>query len=378
MWYKRYYEDQFDDYLTPGKVFVLYGPRRVGKTSLIQHFLSSYNGAYFIGSGEDLILGELFGSQDIRRLHSAFAKYSLVIIDEGQYIPNIGLGLKLLVDNRPDLKVIASGSSSFELANKLGEPLTGRQRVGILFPLSLLELDSAFGGAGILLRLQEFMRFGTYPEILNIQSEQDRMEYLISLRDSYLFKDLLILENVKSASLLFNLLKLLAFQIGKEVSLSELSRSLGIAKHTVERYLDLLEKVFVLIKVSGFSRNLRKEVAKTCRYYFWDNGIRNAVINNFSPLDSRSDTGMLWENLLFIERLKRNSYKRHFANYYFWRTYDRQEIDFVEEYNGELWGYEFKWSDRPAKAPKAWSQTYPEAHFETIHRGNFLSFVTQK
>ena len=375
MWYKRFYQDVMESWLVPGKVFVLYGPRRVGKTSLIQRFLSSYSGSYFIGSGEDLTLADLFQSRDVRRLNSAFSEYSLVIIDEGQYIPNIGQGLKMLIDNRPDLRIIASGSSSFELANKLGEPLTGRQKVGILYPLSVLELASTFGGMEIIQRLEEFMRFGTYPEILSLESDQDRIEYLITLRDSYLLKDLLILDNIKGASILFNLLKLVAFQVGKEVSLSELSRSLGIAKQTVERYLDLLEKVFILRKVSGFSRNLRKEVAKTCRYYFWDNGIRNAVINNFSSLDSRSDTGMLWENFLFSERMKRNSYKRHFANYYFWRTYDRQEIDFVEEYDGGLWGYEFKWSERPAKPPGAWSRTYPESHFETIHRGNFLSFV---
>ena len=375
MWYKRFYENQILNYIEPGKVFVLYGPRRAGKTCLIQKFLSDYNGKFFIGSGEDLTLIELFQSSNIQRIKSAFAEYDLVIIDEGQHIPNIGQGLKLLVDHLPHIRVIASGSSSFELAGKLGEPLTGRQRIGIIFPLSILELKAQFGGMKVMQQLEELMRFGSFPETLNLESEKDKIEYLVTLRDSYLLKDLLILENVKSSLVLFNLLKLLAFQIGKEVSLSELSRSLSIAKHTVERYLDLMEKIFIIKKVGGFSRNLRKEVTKTCRYYFWDNGIRNSLINNFSPFVTRNDLGMLWENFLFIERLKRNTYRKHFANQYFWRTYDRQEIDYIEEYGGELWGYEFKWGMKDAKAPKIWLQTYANAHFTTVHNGNFLSFL---
>lgn len=376
MWYQRYYQKTIPDNLTPGKVFVLYGLRRSGKTSLIQKFLSSYSGRYFMGTGEDMTLAEIFQSQSVQRIKSSFESYNLVVIDEAQHIAEIGLGLKLLVDHLPDIKVIASGSSSFDLSNKLGEPLTGRQRIGILYPISMLEIKDQFGPMEIIQRLEEFMIFGTFPEVLNLKGETEKIEHLISLRDSYLLKDLLMLENIRNSSKLNALLKLLAFQIGREVSLNELSNSLGIAKSTVERYLDLLEKVFIIKKVGGFSRNLRKEVIKTNRYYFYDNGIRNALINNFNHLDSRDDVGMLWENFMFAERLKRNTYLRHFANYYFWRTYDRQEIDLVEESGGQLCGYEFKWGEKPSRTPKDWIETYANASFETIHRTNFLEFVT--
>ena len=376
MWYNRYYEKRIEDYLSPGKVFVLYGLRRSGKTALIQRFLTNYSGKYFMGTGEDMTLAEIFQSRSVQRIKSSFESYDLVIIDEAQHIPEIGLGLKLLVDHLPHLKVIASGSSSFDLSNKLGEPLTGRQRVGILFPIAMLEIKQQFGPMEIIQNLEELMIFGTFPETLIAKDEKEKIDYLVTLRDSYLLKDLLILENIRNSTKLNSLLKLVAFQIGREVSLNELSNALGIAKHTVERYLDLLEKVFIIKKVGGFSRNLRKEVTKTNRYYFWDNGIRNALINNFNHFDSRDDIGMLWENFVFSERLKRNTYQRHYTNCYFWRTYDRQEIDLVEEYSGELWGYEFKWGDKLAKAPKIWLETYKNANFETINRTNFLDFVT--
>lgn len=376
MWFHRYYESVLDDYLKPGKVFVLYGLRRAGKTSLIEKYLSGCSEKYFKGTGEDLILKEIFESQSVQRIKSSFQAYDLVVIDEAQHISNIGLGLKILVDSMPSIKVIASGSSSFDLSNKLGEPLTGRQRIGVIYPLSMLELSEQFGPMEIQTRLDEFMVFGTFPETLNIQSDLEKVEYLSTLRDSFLLKDLLVLESIKNASKLTSLLKLLAFQIGKKVSITELSNTLGLAKHTVERYLDLLEKVFVIKRVGGFSRNLRKEITKTFRYYFWDNGIRNALINNFNHLDSRDDIGMLWENFIFSERLKRNTYKRRYANYYFWRTYDRQEIDFIEEYGGELAGYEFKWAAKEAKKPKLWLDTYDKSHFETINKANFLPFIT--
>lgn len=376
MWFHRYYESVLDDYLKPGKVFVLYGLRRAGKTSLIEKYLSGCSEKYFKGTGEDLILKEIFESQSVQRIKSSFQAYDLVVIDEAQHISNIGLGLKILVDSMPSIKVIASGSSSFDLSNKLGDPLTGRQRIGVIYPLSMLELSEQFGPMEIQTRLDEFMVFGTFPETLNIQSDLEKVEYLSTLRDSFLLKDLLVLESIKNASKLTSLLKLLAFQIGKEVSITELSNTLGLAKHTVERYLDLLEKVFVIKRVGGFSRNLRKEITKTFRYYFWDNGIRNALINNFNHLDSRDDIGMLWENFIFSERLKRNTYKRRYANYYFWRTYDRQEIDFIEEYGGELAGYEFKWAAKEAKKPKLWLDTYDKSHFETINKANFISFIT--
>ncbi len=376
MWLERYYESQIESYIQSGKVLVIYGMRRTGKTSLIHKYLSTYTGKYFSGTGEDLLLKDIFESQNVQKISSAFDGYDLLFIDEAQFISNIGLGLKILVDSNPKIKIIATGSSSFDLSNKLGEPLTGRQRIFKLYPISILELKEQLGPLDVKSKLNDFLIFGTFPETLQLQNQKDKIEYLSTLRDSYLLKDLLILDNLRNANKLIDLLRLIAFQIGKEVSLNELSNSLDLSKQTVFRYLDLLEKVFIIKKITGFSRNLRKEISKTNRYYFCDNGLRNAIINNFNFIESRNDIGMLWENFILMERLKRNSYKQHYANYYFWRTYDRQEIDFIEEYNGELHGFEFKWKNKKSKAPAIWIKSYEKTFFDTINKDNFLEFVS--
>lgn len=372
---ERIYDNELGNKITPGKVIVIYGPRRVGKTTLITNFLQNYEGKYYLGTGEDRLLREILESEDIKRIRGSFINYDLVVIDEAQHVNNIGLGLKMLVDQLPDLRVLVSGSSSFDLSNKLGEPLTGRQRIMTLFPIAYMELVNFSGSMDALSSLEELMIFGQYPEVIMTKNFSEKMEYLMTLTNSYLFRDILELENIKNSSKLADLLKLLAFQIGNEVSLNELSNGLGIAKQTVERYLDLLEKSFIIKKVSGFSRNLRKEVTKTARYYFWDNGIRNALINNFNALDSRNDSGMLWENFLAIERLKKQTYQPLYSNNYFWRTYDRQEIDWVEERDGKLFGYEFKWGKKKAKLPKAWASAYPKAEFKIINKENFPEFI---
>ena len=376
MWFNRYYEKQFRNLLKAGNVLVVYGSRRTGKTSLIQKFLNTFVGRYFQGTGEDMLLADVFASQSVQRLVSHFSGYDLVVIDEAQYIPDIGLGLKMLVDHMPSVSIIASGSSSFDLSNKIGEPLTGRQKILLLFPISVLEWQEQFGTMDVMQKLEDFLVFGMFPEVLQMPNIQDKIEYLNTLRDFYLFKDVLILENIRNAAKLTRLLQLLAYQIGKHVSLSELAGQLGLSKQTVERYLDLLEKVFIIKRVSGFSRNLRKEITKSNRYYFLDNGIRNALINNFNSLSSRDDVGMLWENFIFAERLKRNTYLRRFANYYFWRTYSGQEVDLVEEEGGRLNGYELTWKPKRKRLPKLWLETYKNATFEIIHSQNFLDFVT--
>lgn len=376
MHYNRFYEPKIYDLLRPGKVLVIYGPRQVGKTTLIKTFLKKFDGRYYFGSGEDLTLREIMESESIERIKNAFSGYNLIVIDEAQKIHNIGLGLKMLVDHLPKIPVIASGSSSFELSTKIGEPLTGRQRQITMFPVAALEITEMFGPMRTMEMKDQFLVYGSYPEILVEFNDADRRELLISLRDSYLFKDILELENIKNSRKLSDLLKLIAFQVGREVSLNELSNSLGIAKQTVARYLDLLEKTFIIKQVRGFSRNLRKEVTKTCRYYFWDNGIRNAIINNFNNLGTRDDIGMLWENYLFIERLKKQTYHRIFADNYFWRTYDRQEIDLVEERDGRLFGFEFKWGDKKVRPPRLWLDTYDNAEFMVINQENYLSFIT--
>lgn len=375
MHFIRYYEKDFDKYLKSGKVTVIYGPRRVGKTTLIDKFIESYSGKYYLGTGEDSDLKQIFRSQSVNTMKNFFGGYDLVVIDEAQMIPDVGIGLKLLVDQIKDIKVIASGSSSFDLSHKLGEPLTGRKISLKLYPVSAIELSENIGGMSIYQRLEEMLIYGTYPEVLNAAGNDEKKQLLTELRDSYLYKDIIQLDNIRNSSKIMDLLVLLSFQIGKEVSLSELGNSLDLAKQTVDRYLDLLEKTFVIKKVRGFSRNLRKEVSKTARYYFLDNGVLNSIGNSFNPIKLRNDTGALWENYLFSERLKKQQYHNIYSNNYFWRTYDMQEIDFVEERDGKLFGYEFKFSPKNIKAPKAWTESYPESEFKQINRENFMDFV---
>jgi len=374
-WFKRYFETENNFTLTNGKVFILYGPRRAGKTELAKKLISGFSGNVYSGTGDNQELRELFSAQKLNMLKTIFGSYDLIFIDEAQRIHEAGFGLKLLADHFPETAIFVTGSSSFDLSNKIGEPLTGRSISRNLFPLSVCELYGQFGGMNILQMLDNLLIYGSYPEVLNATSANGKIEYLFSIRDSYLFKDILELDSIRNPSKLTDLLKLLAFQIGQQVSLNELGNNLGITKQRVERYLDLLEKTFVIKKVSGYSRNLRKELIKTARYYFIDNGIRNAVINNFNPLSQRNDIGMLWENFLFTERLKTKAYKRIFANDYFWRTYDRQEIDLVEEREGRLFGYEFKFSPKKLKVPKAWAEAYPDAEFQVISKENFLEFL---
>jgi predicted AAA+ superfamily ATPase len=374
-WFERYLENPDNSFLKAGKVCVLYGPRRVGKTELIKKIIFGFNGKIYSGTGDNLELRDVFSSQRLSNIATRFASYDLIYIDEAQRIPDVGLGLKLLVDHFPEKHIVVTGSSSFNLSGKIGEPLTGRNIIRILYPLSVYELYAQLGGMKILEQLENLMIFGGYPEVLNAQTVDDKTEYLLSLRDSYLFKDILELENIRNPQKMTELLKLLAFQIGHEVSLNELGNNLGIAKQSVERYLDLLEKAFIIKRVGGFSRNLRKEVVKSSRYYFWDVGVRNALINNFNPPGQRNDMGMLWENFLSMERLKTKHYGRIFSNDYFWRTYDQQEIDLIEEREGKLFAYEFKYSPKSAKAPKAWETAYPESEFQVISKENFLEFL---
>ncbi len=375
---KRYYLDKLSSMLQPGKVLVIYGPRRAGKTTLITDFMSTWDGGrYFLGTGEDRSVREVLDSSDVNLIRSSFAGYSLVVIDEAQALSNAGIGLKLLVDTLPDVKVIASGSSSFQLANDLGEPLTGRRRTATLFPISAMEIAEEFGNMHLRQTLDDWLVYGMYPEIITIENKLDKAEALHELCNSYLFKDILSFERIRNADKIHRLLGLLAFQVGKEVSLSELGTGLGLNRLTVERYVDLLEKSFVIFRLPGFSRNLRSEITKTSRYYFHDNGIMNAIINNFNPIDKRSgiDVGALWENFIVSERRKKQEYKRLLTNNYFWRTYERQEIDLVEERDGELFGYEIKYGKAMPRPPSLWRENYPTAHFEIISRQNFMDFV---
>ncbi len=297
--------------------------------------------------------------------------------DEAQKIPNIGTALKVIVDHRPDLCVIATGSSSFSLARDIGEPLTGRKTTLTLFPIAELELTKHYNPSELKQTLPKRLIFGSYPEVLTAETTEQQIRRILELKDSYLPKDVLQVERIKNSKVLIDLLRLLAFQLGSEASLNELGTQLGIDSKTVGRYLDLLEKTFVIFNVRGFSRNLRKEITKKSRFYFYDNGIRNAIIANFNELELRNDCGALWENFMFMERLKKRSYLNIPANCYFWRTWNRKEIDLIEEREGKLFGYEFKWSPKTKSfhPPRDWKTTYPDAYYEVITPQRYLEFV---
>ena len=367
---------RLEDHLQKNKVLVLYGPRQVGKTTLLGDFLQRTELSYKLATGDNIKTQELFSSQNLEEIIAYAKGYELIAIDEAQKIPHIGQGLKILVDYVPGIRIIATGSSSFELAGQIGEPLTGRKNTLRLFPVSQSELKMLHNDYELREKLEDSLLFGGYPEILTTSVRQEKINRLDEIAHSYLLKDILELEKVKSARLLLDLLRLLAFQIGSEVSLNELSNHLNIDGKTVARYLDLFEKAFIIFNIRAFSRNLRKEISKKSKYYFYDNGIRNALISNFNSLDLRNDVGALWENFLFIERLKKRTYQFIGANMYFWRTWDKKEIDLVEEREGRLFGYEFKWRKKNIKAPKDWLEKYPESSFEVISKDNYLPFIT--
>ena len=353
--------------LHPGKVLLLTGARQVGKTTLLRDFLNKTPLKYKLDSGDNIRIQDLLGSRDFERILPYAEGYELIAIDEAQNIPNIGMALKILVDERPDLQIIATGSASFELTRQVGEPLTGRKKTCHLFPVSQMEMSKSLNRHELKERLESFLIYGAYPEVVSADLIQEKQNLLHDLVDSYLLKDILALEKVKSPRTLLDLLKLLAFQVGKEVSLNELAAQLHIDVKTVGRYLDLLEKSYVLIRATGFSRNRRNEVTSKHRYYFADNGVRNAVISRFNPLDERDDVGALWENFIIVERQKYLTYTGTPLPLYFWRTYTQKEIDWVEERDGKIFGYECKWSPKKSvRAPKEWTQAYPAAEFTPV------------
>ena len=370
----RFYQN-LENYLENGRVLLIYGSRQVGKTTLLTEFLEKTNLKYKLASGDDIRTQEILSSQDFSKILQYVSGYELLAIDEAQRIPNIGLGLKIIVDQKPDISVIATGSSSFELAGQTGEPLTGRKKTLTLFPLSQIELSNIYNDFELIEKLPEYLIFGGYPAVLTKENKEDKIVILNEIVNSYLLKDILELEKVKGSKTLLDLLRLLAFQVGSEVSLSELGRQLAIDSKTVARYLDLLEKSFVLFNLRGYAKNLRKEVTKKSKYYFYDNGIRNAIISNFNDLNLRDDVGRLFENFLVSERLKNQSYNKIFANNYFWRTWDKQEVDWIEEREGKLFGFEFKWTESKSRSLKSFMDNYGNTETKTVNRENYLEFI---
>ena len=360
----------------PGKAVIVYGPRRTGKTTLIKRFLQDVDEPYLLVSGEDITVQGYLSCNSIEKLSAFVGDNRLLVVDEAQKVPNIGANLKLIIDHIPGIRIVATGSSSFDLARVVGEPLTGRKTTLKLFPLSQMEIGQMEQRHQTDANLESRLIYGSYPEVVLTNDSRAREQYLKEIVVSYLYKDVLELDGIRHSAKISRLLQLIAFQVGKEVSYTELGTNLGMSKNTIERYLDLLEKAFVIQKLSGFSRNLRSEITKNNRYYFLDNGVRNALINNFNVLDLRNDVGELWENYLVIERLKRQEYLVEFANSYFWRTYNQKEIDLVEEREGKLFGYEMKWGKARTKPPKEWLEAYPNANWQLINRENYLELIT--
>lgn len=374
---KRALFQDFGKKVLPNKVLILLGARRVGKTELIKNYLQTIPiGSYLQLYGEDINDANLLKERSVANYKRLLHNIDLLVIDEAQTVPDIGLILKLIVDSIEGIKIIATGSSIFDLNNNLGEPLVGRKNTLYLFPLAQMEYSQYENYKQTTEKLEERLLFGSYPELIQYSDWEDKKEYLYEIINSYLLKDILVFEGIKHADKIYDLLRLIAYQLGKEVSLQELANQLQMSKNTVANYLDLLSKVFIIFKVEGFSRNLRKEIVKSSRWYFYDNGIRNGIINNFNRLDSRTDVGDLWENYLAVERVKKQNYLKIKNNNYFWRTYDQQELDWLEEKGEELAGFEFKWSEtKKVKIPVAFAKAYPDATFEVINKSNYLDFI---
>ena len=359
----------------PQKVVLLLGARRVGKTVLMEKLTREYGDGVVFLNGEDFTTLEMLSARTISSYTQLFQGVKLLAIDEAQNIPDIGNILKLIVDHIQGLSVIVSGSSSFDLYNMAGEPLVGRSNHYMLYPFSLKELSQEESGVETMQLLEERLIYGMYPELVHIPDFDKKKQYLLEIVNSYLLKDILMIDGIKNSSKMRDLLRLIAFQMGSEVSYDELARQLGLSRNTIEKYLDLLSKIYVIYKLPAFSQNKRKEITKSSKWYFTDNGIRNAVINDFRVMSMREDVGLLWESFLIGERMKKRNNANEFASFYFWRSYTMQEIDLIEEFNGKISAFEFKWNNKKVKAPSRFLENYPPADFNVINKTNFWDFV---
>jgi len=364
------------DLQTTGKGVVIYGARQVGKTTLVNEVLNKTGfKTLYLNGDQQGDWYEAMISRNLSKIKLLVSGYQALFVDEAQRIPEIGLSLKIILDNLPNLKLIVTGSSSLDLASKVSEPLTGRVYSYKLYPISQFELSDIETSYEMKTHLEERLIFGSYPEIFSVEGLEAKAKYLSNLTNAYLYKDLLEFGDLRNSTKIRDLLKLLAFQIGSQVSLTELSKSLELSRSTVERYLDLLEESFVIFRLNGFSRNLRKEVTKMDKIFFYDTGVRNAVIGNLNFIKDRDDGGKLWENFLLIERMKKKEYQGTLHSNYFWRLTSGAELDMVEEENGKLTGFEFKFSSKSIKPPKSWKENYPNSEFSVINRDNYQQFV---
>jgi len=362
--------------LRPGFALGLFGARRTGKTVLMNQIITETKGKSLVVSGEDYDVQEILSSQKLSLLKSFTNGYTHLFIDEAQKIPNVGINLKLIVDNIPGLALFFTGSSSFDLYNQIGEPLTGRSIFMNLYGFSHQELDEDFLNSRK--SLDSKLIYGQYPQVWLEDQLAGKEDLLVGIKNGYLLKDLLAFDMQKDSVFVINLLRLIAFQIGHDISYSELAGRLNVNVRTVQRYLNILEKMFIIFSLPGFSRNMRNEYTKTPRYYFWDNGIRNCIVSNFNPVHIRDDVGQLWENYCISERLKFLSFNRISANRFFWRTYAQKEIDYLEERDGKLFAYELKLSNKRTKVPASFIQNYPDSEYAEVNRDNFYNFLTEK
>lgn len=354
-----------------GKAIVVIGARQVGKTTLLKEILKDKD--YLFLDADDPSIRNLLQSPTTEQIRTFLGDYNYVFIDEAQRVPGIGLTLKIITDQFKKVQLFVSGSSSFELGNELNEPLTGRKWEYELFPVSWEEYENNIGFIKSEQQLENRLLYGLYPEVINNQGNE--RETLKNLVNSYLYRDILAFSDIRKPEVLEKLLQALALQLGSEVNYNELSGLIGINKTTVQKYIEILEKGYVVFRLNSFSRNLRNEIKQNRKIYFYDNGIRNMIIGNFSQLDLRVDKGALWENFLVSERRKQNLYKDTFAKMYFWRTKQQQEIDFVEECNGKIVGFEFKWHNKKIKFPQNFIEAY-HADLQIVNRDNFRGFVT--
>ncbi len=357
------------------KVLLIYGARRVGKTVLMKQIAQEFSGKSLWMNGEDATTIRLLEERSIANYKRLFSDIGLLLIDEAHQIPDIGIKLKLMVDEIPGLCIIASGSSALSLLNQTMEPLTGRSFHFPIYPISQAELAFTENHFETVNKLEERLIYGSYPEVLKTENLEEKGRYLQTIVNAYLYKDVLSIEGTRNSPKINDLLTLIAFQTGQEVSNEAVGRQLGLSKNTVEKYLDLLSRIYILFKLGGYSRNLRKEVSKHSKWYFYDNGIRNALIGDFSPLSIRSDTGALWENYLLAERVKKAGNEGETVDFYFWRTYDQQEIAMIEKQGNNLSAYEIKWKNDKAKVPVAWKNAYPDAQWKLINRENYLDWI---
>ena len=360
--------------ITPKRILVVYGPRRVGKTTMLESYLATQSDKrVYYAIGDDMGLRKIFKPEIRARILDFARPYEIIALDEAQYIPSIGIGAKMMIDAFPEKNILLTGSSSLSLSNKIGEPLTGRHFTLTLFPIAQMEMEgSCFE---LVNELEDFLVYGSYPEVLSEPDKGRKIKILTEIVSSYLFKDALALEAVRSPDTLMDVVKCLAFQIGGEVSINEVAQTAKTDTKTAARYLDLLEKMFIIRRVRGFSRNLRNEISKKAKYYFLDNGVRNAVIAQFNDLNLRNDIGALWENFIFMELLKKSNLEEELAQYYFWRTHTGQEIDIVKEAGGALTAIECKWQAETARVPPLWKEAYPDAASLTLHRENYLEYL---